>query len=94
MKANSAKSKPNNNWQHLGAELVFTQDSSGKYLSFYWQAAAEYGIADEEIIGSYLKQTLTPVNLKAYNERIKRVLERRIPEHCHCLFQYKGQSFP
>jgi signal transduction histidine kinase len=94
MKANSAKSKPNNNWQHLGAELVFTQDSSGKYLSFYWQAAAEYGIADEEIIGSYLKQTLTPVHLKAYNERIKRVLERRIPEQCHCLFQYKGQSFP
>ncbi|MBF2019031.1 MAG: GAF domain-containing protein [Hydrococcus sp. C42_A2020_068] len=94
MKAELAKSKPNNNWQHLGAELVFTQDSSGKYLSFYWQAASDYGIGEEEIVGSYLEETLTPVRIKAYYERVRRVLERRVPEQCHCLFQYRGQTLP
>jgi signal transduction histidine kinase len=94
MKANLANSKPNNSLQHLGAELIFTQDCSGKYLSFYWQVASEYGINHEEIIGSYLGQTLTPVHVKAYLERIRRVLERRIPEQCHSLFQYKNLSLP
>jgi signal transduction histidine kinase len=95
MKANAANSKPNNNpWQHLGAELVFTQDSSGKYLSFYWQSASEYGMTNEEIVNTYLEHTLTPVRTQAYYERIKRVLERRIPEQCNCFFRYKNQSLP
>ncbi|NES81945.1 MAG: GAF domain-containing protein [Moorea sp. SIO2B7] len=81
-------------WQDLAAELVFTQDLSGKYLSFYWQAAQDYGLSEEKIVDSSPDQTLAPVALEAYYERIRRVLERRIPEQCHCLFNYRGQSLP
>jgi signal transduction histidine kinase len=78
----------------LGAELIFTQDSALKYLSFYWQQAAAYGICPQDIIGSLAQNSLTPVFLEAYQERIDRVLERRIPEQCHCLFEYQGRSLP
>ena len=81
-------------WEHLGAELVYTQDRSGKYLSFYWQAAQNYGLSGGQGVGSFLEQTFTPVDGEAYDRRIGRVIERRIPEQCHCLFEYRGQSFP
>lgn len=83
-------------WQGLGAELVFTQDSSGKYLSFYWQKAWEYSVTPEIIIGQSLNgnKSLTPLAADAYLERVRRVIERRIPEQCHCWFEYQGQSFP
>ncbi len=80
-------------WQNLGAELIFSQDSTGKYLSFYWQSAQDYGISSALIVGSFPEQTLAPVNHQAYYERVQRVLERRIPEQCYCLFAYQGQSF-
>jgi signal transduction histidine kinase len=92
MKANSAQSMPID-CQHLGAELVFTQSSSGQYQSFHWQNASDRGVNNAEIVGSYIEQIFTPVYKKAYCERIKRVLERRIPEQCHCWFEYKNQSF-
>ncbi|MGK7876065.1 MAG: ATP-binding protein [Xenococcaceae cyanobacterium] len=81
-------------WQDLGAELVFTQDYSGKYLSFYWQDAQDYGLSNEQVLGSSPEQILTPVAPEAYFERIRRVIERRIPEQCHWQFEYRGQSFP
>jgi signal transduction histidine kinase len=81
-------------WQDLGAELVFTQDSSGKYLSFWWKNSSNYGLSNEQIVGSSLEETLTPVAKEAYYEKIRRVLERRIPEQGYCLFNYEGQSFP
>ena len=42
----SAATTPTNpiGWQNLGAELVFTQDIWGNYLSFWWAKAAEYGL--------------------------------------------------
>ncbi len=80
-------------WQDLGAELVFTQDRFGKYLSFYWQAAQDYGLSNEQVLRDFPEQNFTPVDPEAYCERIRRVLERRIPEQCHCLFQYKEQFF-
>ena len=30
-------SNTNSSLQNLGAELVYTQDATGRYLSFYWQ---------------------------------------------------------
>lgn len=78
----------------LEAELIFTQDSSGKYLSFYWQSAQDYGLSNEQVIDGFSAQTLLPVAPEAYYERIKRVLERRIPEQCYCLFEYGTQAFP
>jgi signal transduction histidine kinase len=93
MSVKSTQSKPDVS-QDLGAELVFTQDKCGRYLSFYWQSAKEYGIVNEEIVGSYIEQIFVPVRAKAYYEKIERVLERRIPEQCHLFFEYKGRSFP
>ncbi|GBF86952.1 two-component sensor histidine kinase [Aphanothece sacrum FPU3] len=84
----------NSLWQTVKAELVFTQDSSGQYLFFYWELGDKFGVRAENIIGSFPQQTLTPTSYDTYYERLQRVLERRIPEQCHCLFQYQNQSFP
>ncbi len=81
-------------WQGLGAELIFTQDSSGKYLSFYWERAADYALDCQQVVSSFPEQSFAPKYPEAYYERLRRVLERRIPEQCHCLFEYQGQSFP
>ncbi|MEM8778324.1 MAG: ATP-binding protein [Cyanobacteria bacterium P01_G01_bin.49] len=81
-------------WQGLQAELVFTQDRSGKYLSFYWELEEQFSINSEDIVGYFPGQSFTPASPDAYYERIQRVLERRIPEQCYCLFHYHDQSFP
>lgn len=80
-------------WSNLGAELVFTQDHSGKYLSFWWQAAKDYGLSNEKVVGSSWSDIFIPVDLQAYCQKIKRVLKRRIPEQCYCLFSHQQQSF-
>ncbi|WP_107670416.1 ATP-binding protein [Cyanothece sp. BG0011] len=81
-------------WQALETELVYIQDRSGKYLSFYGDLGEELTIEPEEIIGFFPEQSLKPVLPEAYYERIRRVLERKIPEQCYCQFEYRGQSFP
>jgi signal transduction histidine kinase len=68
-------------WQHLGAELVFTQDIAGNYLSFWWAKAAEYGLDGDRPTGIF-----APVDAAAYLEKVRRVLKRRLPEQCYCLF--------
>jgi len=79
-------------WQHLGAELVFTQDLAGNYLSFWWSKAAEYGLDLEERspteeISANIRKVFAPVDTYAYLEKVRRVLKRRLPEQCYCLFQ-------
>ncbi|MGK7917566.1 MAG: ATP-binding protein [Prochloraceae cyanobacterium] len=81
-------------WQNLGAELVYSQDCSGKYLSFYWQAAGDYGLSNEKVVGSSLEETIAPVAKEDYCQKIRRILERRNPEQCYFLFEYQGKSFP
>jgi len=85
-------------WQHLGAELVFTQDIAGHYLSFWWAKAAEYGLdlpaqssADYDF--NHLEQVFTPVDISAYLEKVRRVIKRRLPEQCYCLFQCGETSY-
>ena len=88
-------------WQHLGAELVFTQDISGKYLSFWWARAKEYGLDYEcqaypdsnPAESSSHKKIFAPVDFPAYIEKIKRVIKRRLPEQCYCLFQCGKASY-
>ena len=94
--ANEMSSNPMTNpalWQALEAELVYIQDRSGKYLSFYGDLGEELAIEPEDIIGFFPEQSLKPASPDAYYERIKRVLERKIPEQCYCQFEYKGQTF-
>lgn len=80
-------------WQYLGADLVFTQDSDGKYTSFYWQDAQKYGLSSDRVVGKSMAETIAPVAKAAYEEKIRRVLEDRIPEKYQCFFEYAGQSF-
>lgn len=79
-------------WEGLGAELVYTQDKSGQYLSFYWQKAHHYDLPFQEIAGSNCRHLFTPVALDAYLERVRRVVERKIPEQFQWQFEWK-QSF-
>ena len=82
-------------WQQLGAELVFTQDIAGNYLSFWWIKAKEYGIYDDFVMEnadsdrprSLFNTIFSPVDPQAYIEKIRRVIKRRLPEQCYCLFQ-------
>jgi signal transduction histidine kinase len=98
-------------WQNLGAELVFTQDIYGNYLSFWWARAAEYGLFNarpkfggDGVITvasidpdsaplSHPGEFLTPVDSESYLRKIRRVIRRRIPEQCYCLFSSGEYSF-
>ena len=87
-------------WQQLGAELVFTQDSVGDYLSFWWAKAEQYGIdkglaewAESPKSKALCNQIFTPVDPQAYLEKIQRVIKRRLPEQCYCLFKCGGVPY-
>jgi signal transduction histidine kinase len=84
---------PNIFWQELGAELVFTQNAAGKYLSFYWQAAETLGLQPEQVVGYHLSNTWGPVDSEAYLTQIQRILACLIPERGSYLFAYGEQSF-
>lgn len=73
----------------LGAELVFTQDVTGHYLSFYWQQAECFGLKQEQIVTHSLGENFAPVDLAAYLQRMQRILSSMTPERCKCLFRYK-----
>ena len=82
-------------WQQLGAELVFTQDIVGNYLSFWWAKGEEYDVYPDFVAENsksdrptnLLNTIFTPVDPQAYLEKIRRVIKRRLPEQCYCLFR-------
>ncbi|WP_036486034.1 cell wall metabolism sensor histidine kinase WalK [Myxosarcina sp. GI1] len=80
------------NWQNLGAELVFTQDLSGNYLSFWWAKAERYGLNCDSAHSSKAA-VFTPVDREAYMRKIRRIVRRRLPEQCYCLFEFGVHSF-
>lgn len=75
----------------LGAELVFTQDSSGRYLSFYWQEAEQQSLTPTQVVDSLSE--FSPVKPTPYLERVQRILESLIPERFQCLFCYRQELF-
>jgi signal transduction histidine kinase len=80
-------------FQELGAELVFTQDARGRYLSFYWQKAEEYNLTAEEIVDRPLSETLQPIAPAPYLERLRRVLETLVPQRFSYPFCRAEQYF-
>lgn len=80
-------------FQELGAELVFTQDARGRYLSFYWQKAEHYNLTAEQIVDRPLSETLQPVAPAPYLHRLRRVIETLIPERFSYPFCHAGQYF-
>ncbi len=86
---------PGLDWQGLGAELVFTQDSAGRYGSFYWGEAGERGLAVATLVGAAMTASaFAPVARDAYLERVQRVMDRRVPETYFCLFACGEQEIP
>jgi signal transduction histidine kinase len=80
-------------FQELGAELVFTQDARGRYLSFYWQKAEEYNLTAEEIVDRPLSETLQPIAPAPYLERLRRVFETLVPQRFSYPFCRAEQYF-
>ncbi|KJH70693.1 GAF domain-containing sensor histidine kinase [Aliterella atlantica] len=76
-------------WRDLGSELVFTQDVTGRYLSFYWQQAENFDLNAEQTVTRSLNETFAPVDLAAYLQRVQRIVSSMTPERCKCLFRYK-----
>jgi len=79
--------------EELGAELVFTQDARGRYLSFYWQKAEQYNLTAEQIVDRPLSETLQPVAAAPYLHRLRRVIETLVPERFSYPFCRAGQYF-
>ena len=73
--------------QELGAELVYTQAVSGQYLSFYWQQAESYGLSAAE------SETIEPADPQAYQQRVRQIVETKVPERFSCRFRYQEQFF-
>lgn len=80
--------------QSLGAELVFTHDQFGQYLSFYWSEAERYHLTWEQVVHCRMKDTFSPMPLTPYLDRVQRVLESLIPERFSYPFQYQDLYFP
>ncbi|QLE56421.1 ATP-binding protein [Nostoc sp. TCL26-01] len=71
----------------LGAELVYTQDGTGRYLSFYWQKSELLQSNPQQIITECNGQEIfTPVDKVSYMERLHRVLTNLVPEKFPCWF--------
>lgn len=75
----------------IGSELVFIQNGSGEYLSFYWSKAESYGLLVEEIVGHQMSETLSPVEPELYLNRCGQVLEDQRPARFCYLFRYAEQ---
>ncbi len=74
-------------WANLGAELVYTQDGTGRYLTFYWQKSDSLGLNPEQIVESLNGEYIfVPVDKNTYLERLQRVLTSLLPERCQCWF--------
>jgi signal transduction histidine kinase len=80
-------------FQELGAELVFTQDASGRYLSFYWQKAEQYNLTAEQIVDRPLSETLQPIAPAPYLDILQRAIETLIPQRFSYPFCHAGQYF-
>jgi signal transduction histidine kinase len=78
----------------LGSELVYTQDGSGHYLTFYWQHSELLGLNPDQIIDEFNEETtFDPVDKVAYLERLHRILTNLVPEKLQCWFSYGQELF-
>ncbi|MDJ0801082.1 MAG: ATP-binding protein [Calothrix sp. MO_167.B12] len=89
----------NSSLLNLGAELVYTQDETGRYLSFYWQQGdvpGSEGVSPPNQILNLQQivnecsgdEIFAPVDQIIYLQRLHRVLANLEPEKCSCWFSY------
>lgn len=78
---------------NLGAELVCTQDGTGRYLTFYWQQSESLGLNPKQIVDAKVEQAFAPVDKVAYLERLNSILTTLQPQRYQCWFGYGQQLF-
>ncbi|MBN3897579.1 MAG: GAF domain-containing protein [Nostoc sp. NOS(2021)] len=90
----SITSKTDGSLPTLGAELVYTQDGAGRYLTFCWQHSELLGLNTEKIVDELNQtQTFAPVDKVTYLERLHRILISLVPERFQCWFSYHQELF-
>ncbi|MEH2268658.1 MAG: ATP-binding protein [Nostoc sp.] len=90
----SITSKTDGSLPTLGAELVYTQDGAGRYLTFCWQHSELLGLNTEKIVDELNQsQTFAPVDKVTYLERLHRILTSLMPERFQCWFSYHQELF-
>ncbi|MFN6569491.1 histidine kinase [Nostoc minutum NIES-26] len=87
-------SKSDGSLSTLGAELVYTQDGAGRYLTFHWQQSELLGLNSEQIVNEGDEnETFAPVDKVAYLERLHRILTSLVPEKFQCWFSCHQELF-
>lgn len=76
-----------------GADLVLTQDATGRCLSFYWEAAERYGVCLEQVIGKPVEEGFSPVLIDPYLQQVQQVLESQVPVGFEYPFAYANRYF-
>ena len=74
-----------------GADLVFTQDGAGQYLSFFWREAERYGLIPTAVIHRSMEETFAPMAVVPYLKRVRQVLDYLIPVRFEYPFRYGEQ---
>ncbi|MFB2878608.1 ATP-binding protein [Floridanema aerugineum] len=92
-KSDSAWTSHASGLQGLGSDLVYVQEATGQYITFYWQQAERYEVNAEAIVNSCLNEKFGPVAAAPYLERIQQILEHQLPERFCCEFQYQEHKF-
>ena len=80
-------------FQELGAELIFTQDREGRYLSFYWQQGEQYNLTAEQIVDRPAIDNFQPLPAEPYINRLQQVLETLVPERFSYPFYHAEKYF-
>ncbi len=84
----------NGSLPYLGSELVYTQDGTGRYLTFYWQYSELLGLNLRQIVNQCNEdKAFVPVDNDAYLERLHRILNSLEPEKFQCWFSYGQELF-
>ncbi len=70
------------------ADLVFTQDSHGQYLSFYWRGSEYHQLNPQDLVHQALDQVaFKPVAIAPYLQRIQYALRYALPQQFDYPFQ-------
>ena len=87
-------SNTNGSLANLGAELVYTQDRTGRYLSFCWQNSEKLGLKTKQTISDLDEApSLAPVDKAAYLEKLQQILTSLVPERFQCWFCYRQELY-
>ncbi|MBW4502273.1 MAG: GAF domain-containing protein [Scytonema hyalinum WJT4-NPBG1] len=88
-------SNTNGSWANLGAELVYTQDGTGHYLTFWWKHSECLGLNPQQIVAdqSGKECAFSPVDQVAYLCMLQQVLTTLMPQRYQCWFSYNQQLF-